>query len=269
MHRRSRPRGVPRGLWAVSVAGAIAGAVLFVTLTDQGRDTRAAAALLPDADAALAWAGLGIDQVSVSGHRFTPDGDILDALDMRNVRTWAALDGPAVRARIERLPWIATAELMRIYPGRLDVRVTERKAYGLWQTGARERLFDATGRVLGDVVAGSVTGLARFRGEGAPAHGPALMATVARHPTIATRLRLAERVDERRWTLHLDNGTSLLLPADGEAAALQRVLSRPALARLVTAPGRVVDLRAPGRLAVRAAPRSAERLLPHATTAGG
>ena len=39
--------------------------------------------------------GFGIDQVSVTGQHYTADTDIFDALDLPNVRTFAAFDSDA------------------------------------------------------------------------------------------------------------------------------------------------------------------------------
>ena len=80
--------------------------------------------------------------LTVSGQRFTADADIFDALDLPNVRSLLSIDSAAARERIERLPWIATATISRIFPGSLEVHVTERKPAALWIRGQREYLID-------------------------------------------------------------------------------------------------------------------------------
>lgn len=260
MHQAVQARARRRLYRLAAVAVLSAGAV-FAVLTEGGSAMRPAQPLsTADAvggiDKALAWAGFGIDQISVTGHRFTLDADILDALDLGTARNWRNFDSRIARDRIERLPWIATATVTRQYPGRLDVRVTERKAFGVWQHGERTTLIDATGRQLSDIRPGAdgVEKLPRFKGEGASHEAAAITAIVARHPAIARRLALAERVAERRWTLHLDNGTQLLLPPDREAVVIDGLVSTAQLRGLVEQPRRIVDLRAPGRIAVRARP---------------
>lgn len=261
-------RGAPRvvqtrmrrrnyGLVAVA---AVAGGLAFAVLTDGGATTRQVPAPWTavmaglDSDAVLAWAGFGLDQISVAGHRFTPDGYILDALELGKGKSWRTFDSRAARDRIERLPWVATATLTRSYPGRLDVRVMERKAFGAWSHGVRTTLIDVTGRTLSDIRPGAegANRLPRFRGAGADSEAAAITMAVARHPEIAGRLAVAERVAGRRWTLHLDNGTALHLPPDREAMVLDGLMTNARLKRLIDEPGRIVDLRAPGRIAVRA-----------------
>jgi cell division protein FtsQ len=196
-------------------------------------------------------AGFGVDLVTLKGHRFTFDRDIFDALDLDNVKTFAALDTAAVKARIERLPWIDTAEITRVFPGRLDIRVTERTAFAVWSRADRHYLIDKTGRVLGAIAGTSLPDLPHFAGEGAAPGAKEMLDTVARYPEIAHRIALIERVSERRWRLKLTNAATLELPVDGEVGALE-ALSRDAdLSRLVAAGKVTLDFRGPGRVAVR------------------
>ena len=206
----------------------------------------------PELERLARFAGFGIDQVSLEGHRMSSDREIFDALDLANVRTFAALDSAAVKERIERLPWIDTAELSRVYPDRLEVRVTERAPYALWTRGDRRYLIDKSGRVLAAVSGEALPDLPRFAGEGAAGEAAGLMETVARYPDIASRLAEAERVSERRWTLRLANGSTLVLPADNEVGALEELVRDSELLSLVTAGGESLDFRGPGRVAVRA-----------------
>ncbi|MCC7252112.1 cell division protein FtsQ/DivIB [Hyphomicrobium sp.] len=207
----------------------------------------------PDTERIARFLGFGIDQVTLKGHRFSYDRDVFDTLDLANVRTFAALDTAAVKARIERLPWIDTAELTRVYPGRLDIRVTERKPYALWQRADRLYLIDKTGRVLAAVNGETLPDLPRFAGEGAAAEAASLMETIARYPEVAGRLAEAERISERRWRLKLDNNATLELPADGEVGALEELARDAELAKHLAAGLATLDFRGPGRVAIRPA----------------
>ncbi len=206
---------------------------------------------LPGADRLAVMAGFGIDQVSVTGHRFTPDADIFDALDLANSRSLVAFDTAAVRARFERLAWVRSAEISRIWPGELAVRVTERTPYAVWQRGEAEFLIDATGRVLSPIKREAGLALPRVAGEGAAAEAQAFLTLLGRYEAVAKRVVFAERVAERRWSLHLNNGTVLHLPSDREATALDTFVTSAAFGQMTSGPARIIDLRAPGRVAVR------------------
>jgi cell division protein FtsQ len=232
---------------------ALTGILVFNVVSESGRDARATTRGFLDADTIASLAGFGIDQVSLTGHRFTADTDVFDALDLGNVRSIASFDGAAVRNRLERLPWIATAELTRVFPDGLDVRITERKPFAVWTRGERHYVIDHTGRVLSAVSSPVALDLPRVSGEGAAAEAEALLVLIGRYPDMARRLEEAERVAERRWTLKLSGGVRLNLPADREAAVLEEIAHGGELARLVGGENCIIDLRAPGRVTVRAA----------------
>ncbi|MGE0025004.1 MAG: cell division protein FtsQ/DivIB [Hyphomicrobium sp.] len=209
------------------------------------------AGFAPDMERVAQALGFGIDQVALTGHRFSYDSDIFDALDLGNVRSFGSLDTAAVKSRIERLPWIDTAELTRVFPGRLEIRVAERRPYALWSRADRLYLIDKTGRVLAAVNGETLPDLPRFAGEGAATEAASLLETVALYPEVARRLAMAERVSERRWRLKLDNGTTLELPADNEVGALEGLSRDASLAKLVAAGRTTLDFRGPGRVAIR------------------
>ena len=206
-----------------------------------------------DLDTIARGAGLGIEEVRVSGHRHASDSDILDALDLPNVRSMARFDSEEARRRIERLPWIASAEITRVFPDRLDIRVRERRPFAIWQRGNAEILIDETGRELQRVAPGTIEHLPRVIGEGAVSETGQLLATIARHDALVARFIAAERVGERRWTLHLRDGLTMHLPPDGQALALEQLAQSGRLAWLHAQRDSILDLRAPGRVTVRRA----------------
>jgi cell division protein FtsQ len=261
--RRMRPpqRAYGRKL-GFAVFTALSGALAFSLLTDAGRDARSVAPLLPTMDEVLYWTGLRIDQVTLSGTHFTSDTDIFGAVDLPNARSLLSLDSAGVRARIEALPWIATASISRIYPGTLDIRVTERTPAALWRENGRELLIDDKGRVLSAVKPGTQTGLPRIAGEGAAAQAKALLDLIARYPAILSRFESAERVGERRWTLHLKDHITVHLGADREAAAFAALSSDDDLGKLLSGHDLIIDLRTRGRIAVRHAAEGASAAPP-------
>ena len=161
--------------------------------------------------------GFGIDMVVLTGHRFTADSDIFDALDLPNARSLVSFDTQGVRRRLERLPWVQTAELTRVFPDRLDVRVSERRAFAVWERDGQSQLIDDSGRVLSTIGNSRMVDLPRVTGEGAASVAQPLFEVIGRVPAIKARLQSAERIGERRWTLHLSGGVTVHLPPGREA----------------------------------------------------
>lgn len=251
LRARSRRRVAALPLALVTAFAALTGAFAYNLLTDGGRQTRAGASPFPDFDRVTDALGLGLEQATLTGQRFTADADVYDALRLGDARSLLRFDGVAARERIERLPWVESASITRIFPGRIDVRIIERTAFALWQTGDRHVLVDRSGRELSPVDPRDHASLPRIAGAGAPAEAASLFALIARYPLIAGRLERADRIDGRRWTLHLAGNVVLVLPADREALALDQVTQGSNIAQLVATGGRIIDLRSQGRIAVR------------------
>jgi cell division protein FtsQ len=250
---RVRPRASRKlgNLRTASLAAALAGALAFVGLTDGGRYARETPPLIQEVDSLAEFAGFGLHQVSITGHRFTPAAAIFDAFDLVNVRSLLRFDSIAVRERIERLPWVETASITRLMPDQVGVHIVERTPFAVWHRGGREMLIDATGRTLATAV-GSWD-LPRVAGEGALAEAGEILALVGKHPELFGRLEIAARVSERRWTLRLIGGPDVYLPADGVPEALARLMAAHAQGRLLEPPSTIIDMRSDERIVVRRA----------------
>lgn len=238
----------------------LSGALAFSLLTDGGRQTRAVTTLLPDMDEVFSWTGLRIEQVALKGQRFTSDSDVFSAIDLPHAGALATFDAAAAQSRIEQLPWVETASISRIYPGALEVRITERRPAAVWLDDGREYLVDGSGRVLSALKAGTRVRLPRFSGAGAPQQAHALLELIVRFPRIAERFEIAERVGGRRWTLHLKDGVVVHLGADREAVALAALSAPDELGKLLTGRNMIIDLRVAGRITVRPAPQGAPQV---------
>ena len=179
--------------------------------------------------------GLRVEQVALSGQRFTADADVFDAIDLANTGSLVTFDAAGARERIEKLPWVSTAAISRIFPGSLDVRITERQPSALWINEGREYLVDASGRVLSALKKGTSVRLPRFSGAARPGAGAGRCSISRALPARCRALELAERVGERRWTLHLKGGVMVHLGADREAVAFAALSSPAELGKLLDA----------------------------------
>ena len=253
--RRSGARRAARSMPGVAVAfvcAAIvsAGATAMV-LSGKVEAAKITLGLSATAAEALMALGFGIDQVNLSGHHFTPDDDIYDALDLPNVKTFADLDAAAALKRIERLSWVDSAQITRIFPGSLAVQIRERNPAAVWRRGDKSYLIDATGRVLGLIPDPSSWQLRQIAGEGANSEASMLFTALSGHPDIEHLYDHAERIAERRWSVVLKNGSRLELGADRDSEGLSLIAAHSDLKRALGGPPSVIDVRTPGRAVVR------------------
>jgi len=208
--------------------------------------------------------GLVVEGVEITGRRLTPADAVAEALGPVEGRLLGALDLAAVRARLEAISWVATAEVLRAWPDRILVHLSEREPFALWQHEGALALVDARGVVL------TRDGLARWRhlpllaGSGAPESAPALLALLEETPKLARRVSAALRVGTRRWDIEMDNGIRIKLPAAengseaqgyGPEEAWHRFAALEKRHRLLARAVAVIDLRLSDRLTVRLSPQ--------------
>lgn len=248
--KRPAPRRHTVRLTAFTTA--LSGALAFAAMTHWGADARQVRPVLDEADRIAELAGLGVRQVFLSGHRMTADSDIFDALDLANARSLLRFDSLAARARIERLSWVETAAITRIFPDSISIEIAERRPFAVWHRSGRDLLIDATGRILSLAPPGIGAELPRISGEGAGKEAAGLLAAVEQHPALAARIQEAVRVAGRRWTLRLTGGPEIHLPAGREAEALELLTAERVPSQLLDGRRHAsVDLRAPDRIVLR------------------
>src|ERR1700683_4796323 len=76
--------------------------------------------------------GLRIAAVSISGSKEVSREEILTTTGVSGRVSLLFLDAAAARARLLANPWIADAAVLKLYPDRLQISVTERQAFLLW-----------------------------------------------------------------------------------------------------------------------------------------
>src|SRR5579872_2050403 len=93
------------------------------------------------------------DDVKVSGNHYVSQEDILDALGMANGRTSFGMNVfrtslEDAERRIEGLPWVRSATIVRSYPDRLFVDLTERVPVAFVNVSGQIRMVDEDGVLL-------------------------------------------------------------------------------------------------------------------------
>jgi cell division protein FtsQ len=231
------------------LAAGLVGALLYAAATGFGRHVRHVESLTKEIDQLLVTAGLGINEISLSGHRHTLDQDIFRALGAGQ-QTMLSLDVRSARQRIEALPWIEAAAIVRVFPDKLKIELRERIPAAVWLDGGRTALVDADGRVLSYVASFVPPELPRIAGPGAPEAAAELRAALQRFPTVASRLQLARRIGQRRWDLVLTDNSTIRLAAGPSVDSLDRLMRLERDPRSPDYRGQVVDLTVPRSIAV-------------------
>jgi len=217
------------------------------------------AGYLTDArDAAANAAGFRIAGVSLSGEKQVSRAEIFAAAGVTARASLLFLDVDHARACLKAIPWIADATVRKLYPDRLQITVTERDAFALWQLDGKVSVISADGTVVGPLVDWHFAHLPLVVGAGAAAQAQDFLAVLDAHPDIRRQVRASVLVAERRWNLKLKNGVDVRLPESDVAQALDRLADLDRDKRLIGRDIAAIDLRLPDRVSVTLSDEAAE-----------
>jgi cell division protein FtsQ len=243
-------REPPRGL------GASAAALLLLASTCygvvEGGHTEQIVAQVQDiCDGAANAAGFRISEIALAGQHEVSRETVLTLAGITGRSSLLFLDAARTRARLLTDPWIADASVLKLYPGRLRIGITERKPFALWQKDGALSLIAADGTVLERYVPARFQSLPLLVGRGAEHAGRDFLTIVRRFPDIARAIEASVLVADRRWNLHLKTGVEVLLPEAAADRALATLATLDRDKKLLSRDIVSVDLRLPDRVSVR------------------
>jgi cell division protein FtsQ len=209
-------------------------------------------------DEAANTAGFRIAAISLAGQKEVSREEILTTAGVNGRASLLFLDADGARARLMVNPWIADAAVLKLYPDRLQITVTERQAFGLWQKDGKVNVIADDGTVLEPFVEDRYRNLPLVVGADAERHAKSFLAVLDRYPDIRGMLRASILVADRRWNLRLNNGIDVRLPETGVEQALDRLLALDRDKKLLTRDIVIVDLRLPDRVTVRLSDAAAQ-----------
>jgi cell division protein FtsQ len=202
-------------------------------------------------DMAANAAGFHIAGVALSGQRRLSREEVLTIAGVNGRASLLFLAAAEARARLMANPWVADATVQKLYPDRLQITVTEREAFALWQRAGRVGVIAADGTVLESFMPHGVSGLPLVVGAGAETRAKDFLALLDRYPDIRDAVRASVFVGERRWNLKLKNGVDVRLPELGLESALDRLVAFDREKKLLSRDIASIDLRLADRVTVR------------------
>jgi cell division protein FtsQ len=210
------------------------------------------AAAFSDARDAMANSlGFRITAVAINGRKQLTQDEVLATGGVNGRSSLLFLDAAALRDKLKANPWIAEATVLKLYPGQLQINITERSAFALWQQDRRLSLIADDGVVLEPYLPHRFISLPLVVGKGAETRARDFLALLARYPQVRSVTKAAIFVGERRWNLRLKDGLDIRLPENDVGAALAALSKLDKEERLFSRDIVAVDMRLPDRLTVQ------------------
>ena len=204
-----------------------------------------------------AQAGFRVNDITVEGRKRTQREDLLSVIGVEQNAPIFALDLDAIHARIEDLPWVEKAVISRRLPNLVHVRLNEREAFAFYRDDNKLTLIDRGGVSITSHHLRQFAHLPVFSGQGATLRAADFMDLLADYPVLRNRMIAAHWTGDRRWTIQLDHGGEVHLPATGITAALDRLMQLESDRRILAEKNQAIDLRLPDRVLLR--PREERR----------
>ena len=163
--------------------------------------------------------GFVVREILVEGRIQTSRQDLLKALRLKSGASILAFNPGLARIRVEALPWVQKAVIERQLPDVVHLFLSERLPLALWQQNGIFSLIDINGDLIPLKDVSAYSNLIVIIGRDAPAKAANLFQVLAMDPRLASQVTAAVRVGERRWNLHLNGQTEILLPEKNADAA--------------------------------------------------
>lgn len=194
--------------------------------------------------------GFAISEIEISGQVNTSEIAVIEALGLSESTSLATLDVRDARDTLQGLPWVEKAEVRKAYPDKLEIRVTERHPFAIWQAGETLSLIERDGRVIGAYAGYGFNDLPLVVGPGASTAAAPFMELLSAYPSFASQVKALIHVGERRWDVRLANGITVKLPADRPAAAVEKLLAMDAGNQILSRDIASIDMRLTDRTTV-------------------
>jgi len=196
-------------------------------------------------------AGFRITTVVINGRKQLSQDEVLGIGGVNGRSSLLFLDAATVRDKLKTNPWIAEATVLKLYPGQLQIDISERSAFALWQQDGRLSVVADDGAVLEPYVSRRFLALPLVVGKGAETRARDFLALLARYPQVRSVTKAAVFVGERRWNLRLKDGLDVRLPENDVGNALAALSRLDKEDHLFSRDIVAVDMRLPDRLTVQ------------------
>jgi cell division protein FtsQ len=202
--------------------------------------------------------GYSAQTIRISGlERRTPE-TVLAAMGIEPGSPLFGFDAEQARNLLQNIDWVEKAAIRLVFPNTLEIEITEREPFAIWQRDGRYFVIDRTGVAMGGDVKKYAGILPLVTGAGAQLAAYDLFNQLASHRELGAKVKAAARVGSRRWNLYFANNVAVALPEERVDVALEWIERADRDYRLLSRGIVSVDLRLSGRAVIT--PQGTENL---------
>jgi cell division protein FtsQ len=197
--------------------------------------------------------GMAADDIQITGIEHHDPSLVLSLIRVSAGGSLMQFDAGKAKAALESQNWISSASVQRKFPNQLEIVISERTPFAIWQMDGKHFVIDRNGVAMSGLDAMQLKDLPMVTGEGANLAAAEIVNQLVVNPELMSKLAAAARVGKRRWTLYLDNGVKIALPEQGIEHALQEVKLLDGTEKILSRGISELDLRVPGQVRIAVA----------------
>jgi cell division protein FtsQ len=197
--------------------------------------------------------GMAADDIQITGIEHHDPSLVLSLIRVSAGGSLMQFDAGKAKATLESQNWISSASVQRKFPNQLEIVISERTPFAIWQMDGKHFVIDRNGVAMSGLDAMQLKDLPMVTGEGANLAAAEIVNQLVVNPELMSKLAAAARVGKRRWTLYLDNGVKIALPEQGIEQALKEVKLLDGSEKILSRGISELDLRVPGQVRIAVA----------------
>jgi len=190
--------------------------------------------------------GYAAEEIRINGLKRVDGAVVMNAIGVKPGGSLIGFDANTARRILLNLDWVKTASVRMLPPNRLEIDVTEREPFAIWQREGNYYVIDREGSAMASFQANKFLNLMLVSGEGAQESVSQLVNQLEVWPELHSMIKGAARVGKRRWTLYFDGGRQALLPENGVDKALAILADLEARNHVLASGIQQIDLRLAG-----------------------
>ncbi len=198
--------------------------------------------------------GFRVEYVFLEGRKETPRSDIDKLLSVNDRQPIFAISVKGIKEKLESFPQIHMAQVERVLPNQIHIRIDERRPIAIWQHQGAFQLIDAEGKVMPEPSSKKYKNLPVVVGEDAPLHAANLINFLIQESDLMGNMQAAIRIGERRWNIRFNNGVELKLPEEKAEIAWRKFAFMNKEKALLSRAIKSVDMRLPDRIFIQRIP---------------
>ena len=196
--------------------------------------------------------GLILKDILLDGHKNTPKKDIIDILTKSTLGDDKYLtkgdpllniDLENIQTKLNKMEWVESSTVERLFPSALSIRVVERVPVALWQSNGKMKLIDTNGEIINIDNIGDFSDLIIIVGNEAPSHANHIFQVINKEPELAKRVSSLIFISKRRWNVRLFNDIEIKLPEDNPQKAWSEIARMQKEALVLDSDISTIDMR--------------------------